>query len=148
MQPPQKPRNVWDETNGKPRPVPGQRTRPQTRQATPPPGPKKWYEQKMHIRKGHVILIAAVLVVFGVITAVSGARLRSLQADLRDAREEVVMAYEEVNERERMLAFSATDAYIEQQARERFGYIRKDEYRFVPQTEITGEQPVQGEVYD
>lgn len=132
---PQRPKQIvqrqWPDAAS--RPPSGRATNPRGRGPMGiPPKQENWFTKHVRIGKGHVLLAVAVFGVFAVCMAWSNAGIRSLEADLMDAKEQVAATYSELAEKERQLDFSGTEEYIEREARERFGYIMPGEIRYMP----------------
>lgn len=94
--------------------------------------PVSWWSKKHPVGAVHIIIGVAIVVLFVGMMANNSARLREVQGELVEVQRQLAAAVDEVGELERQLAFSTTDAFFEQQARERFGYMMPDETRFVP----------------
>lgn len=129
--PPQE--DIWDR-------LPQQQETQQVVRKPHPQGPQEtWLMQRRRIRPRHFLAIFAVFFVFVCAMMVNSARVRTLTNELEDKKAEVKAALVEVAERERLLSFSTTDEYIEQQARLRFGYINADEIRFMPDASLVND---------
>lgn len=123
------------------------------RQMDPPPGSaprrsnpkpsrfpeqgKNWFTVKKRVRITHVILFVVVAMVLAVILMANNAQLNKMRSELEDTRAVLLQTQEELASKERALRFAETDAYVEQEARKRFDYIREGEMRFVPSTTET-----------
>lgn len=78
-----------------------------------------------------IILLVLLSLVFGIAFAVQSAQVRRLNAQADEIQLKVLEAYAKTEELERRLEFMSTDAYVEQEARRRFGYMESDEIRMV-----------------
>lgn len=78
-----------------------------------------------------MILAISLTLIFGVSYSVQSARTRRLHVEKQEVQEAVRNANEYAQELERRLSFTATDEYVEQEARQRFGYMAEGEMRFV-----------------
>ncbi len=96
----------------------------------------------MCVRTGHIMFALTVCAVFGVFLAVSAARVRALETGLMEAKDVVKIALEEVQARERQLQFTQTDEYVEREARKRYGFMKADELRFLPDGTVQYPEPI------
>ncbi len=86
----------------------------------------------MLVRPKFIVFVLVILTLFfGAAFMMQNAQVRKLNAEIADIQDLVLEAYSEVEELERRLAFTATDEYVEQEARRRFGYLNEGEIRFV-----------------
>lgn len=85
---------------------------------------------------GQVVLAAAVITVFLVMMAVGTARVRQLEYELLDTKEALAQTLTQMDDMKRQLEYTQTDAFVEQQARNQFGYIMPSEIRFLPQDTV------------
>ncbi len=76
-------------------------------------------------------LLIVVSIVCGIFAAVKSAQVRRLQAEAAEVQTLVLEAKAKSEELQRRLAFTETDEYIAQEARQRFGYMEEGEIRFV-----------------
>lgn len=96
------------------------------------PAPEEpWLKKTVRLRREHLFLIVAVVCAFAVIMSVNYSRVKTLEADLSMARSAVTEANNELADLERQLQFASTEEYIDREARERFGYIKPGEVRFI-----------------
>lgn len=94
------------------------------------------------VRPKFIAFIALSLaLVFGIAYSVQSARTRRLRAERSDVQVSVLDAYEYAQELEMRLAFTATDEYIEQEARERFGYMAENETRYILEPSYSSTKP-------
>lgn len=98
-----------------------------------------WLMQKQRIRPRHVAGMLLLVCVFFVAMLATSAQIRSLSGELEVKKSQAREALIEVSEKERLLQFSTTDEYVEQQARLRFGYINADEIRFMPDGSLSND---------
>lgn len=114
---------------------PGRKTRPadQPKPYVLPEQKTSWFRERKRVRITHVALLVLLALCFVLTLVWANAGLRTLRRELDETRIQLKETQDMLAEKERELTFSATDAYIEQQARERFGYIRPEEMRFVPE---------------
>lgn len=108
-----------------------------------PAGKEPWLKKLVRVQKEHVLLAALVLCAFGVIMAVNYGQVQTLDAELSMARNAVTQANNELADLERRLQFASTEEYIDREARERFGYIKPGEIRFIPTDFGNAAQPQQ-----
>jgi|GEM_PF-2505116 len=80
-------------------------------------------------------LALLLLMIFGIALSIQSAQVRRLSAEKEAVQREVLEAEELASELARKLAFTATDEYVEQEARRRFGYMQEGEIRFVVEGE-------------
>lgn len=99
----------------------------------PAPRPHYWWLKRERVRKWHLVLLVLVVALFIVHIISTTSQLSSMMAELEETRESLRVLQTELSEKERQLQFTQTDEYVEQQARERFGYIKPGEIRFVPE---------------
>lgn len=131
----------------------------------PPSQEPNWLLRAVPIKKYYVVGILLMAGVFAILIAVNDAQVRNMRATLEATQKLVSAANYEVSDKERQLQFSTTEEYIEREARERFGYIKPGETRFLPsdyipdnyevsiyvpqvETEATGEESATGEADD
>lgn len=115
----------------------GQPTSSQQRRPTRMPLPKEpWYARRLRVGLGQAALAAVVITVFLIMMAVGTARVRQLENELLDTKETLAQTLAEVDDMKRQLEYAQTDAFVEQQARNRFGYIMPGEIRFQPRDDI------------
>lgn len=108
----------------------------------PPQLHRRWLTGTTRIRKGHVVLALAICCVFAVFLAVGNARVRALELELVASKDVVKGVLEEVEARERQLRFTQTEEYIEREARERYGFMKADELRFLPDGTVQHPEPI------
>ncbi|MDR0929384.1 MAG: septum formation initiator family protein [Oscillospiraceae bacterium] len=88
-------------------------------------------------------LVALTLVAFGILRLVHAGKAQRLIDDRFALEAQVLAAYAEEETLEERLAFTATDAFAEQEARRRFGYMSPGEIRFVVEKAPAQPDPVQ-----
>lgn len=98
-----------------------------------------WLLRRRRLRPKHVVAVLGIVCVFFLAMMAGSARIRTLSTELEQKKADVKEALLEVSEKERLLQFSGTDEYIEQQARLRFGYINEGEIRFLPDVSLTND---------
>lgn len=107
------------------------------RQPSRMPLPKEPWHMRLHrVGLGQVALAAVVITVFLVMMAVGTARVRQLEYELLDTKETLAQTLTQMDDMKRQLEYTQTDAFVEQQARNQFGYIMPGEYRFLPQDTV------------
>lgn len=70
------------------------------------------------------------LCAFFVIMSMQSASVHARELEIVDAREQLTQVLKEVDELQRQVSFASTEAFVEQQARDRFGYIKPGETRY------------------
>lgn len=120
-------------TGGLP-PIQGQGSREPYRKPSqmPPKEEKTWVLQAIRLRKGHFALIGGVVLALVIVIAVRDGQLQRTRHALDNVRADVADALQLVDERERQVRFSQTEEFIEREARERFGYLKPEEIRYLP----------------
>lgn len=87
---------------------------------------------KIFIRARLIVFLSAVfLLAFFLMLAIQSGKIRRLTAQVAAVETEVLDVYARTEALERQLAFTATDEYVAQEARRRFGYLSDGEIRFV-----------------
>lgn len=83
-----------------------------------------------------IFVTLALALVFGVAFSIQTAQVRRMHQEVDGIRRQVADAKAAAEELERKLAFTATDEYVAQEARRRFGYMEEGEIRFVVDGEM------------
>jgi cell division protein FtsB len=88
--------------------------------------------RSVHVSRRLLLLLAALLLIaFITMRVVHTGKAQRLLDDKTALEAQVQAAYDEEAALKERLAFTATDAFIEQEARRRFGYMAPGEIRFV-----------------
>lgn len=122
-------------TREPPPPPAGRNTRPTSQRApTRLPAQRKdsWLKTRAPFRRAWVVVGVAVACCFLISIAVYSASINAKEAELLETRQYVREQQEEMEGLTRQVNFAATDAFVEQQARILFGYIKEGEIRFQP----------------
>lgn len=109
----------------------------------PPEAPREkasWLSGRVVLGRKHFILLGIIAVLLLALFIAENVQVRNLRAELRETVARTDEVLDQLAEKEREWAFAQTDAYIEQQARERFGYIFDGEIRFEPQGDMAGNE--------
>ena len=77
------------------------------------------------------IFFAGLIILFFASRRLHSGRIKDLQAELENVQAQTIAAEQHIDELKRQLAFRGTDEYIARVAKEKFGYIREGEIRFV-----------------
>lgn len=77
----------------------------------------------------YFLMLLAILFLFSY--AVHSARVRNLATQLSIIEAQVVAANKKTEELERMLAYRATNEYVERVARDKFGYMMQGDIRYM-----------------
>jgi len=97
-----------------------------------PPLSRDWLNKRVIVKPRFLLIVTLVMAVaVSIALSVKSARIRKLDEEVREIQQLVLEANAHAEELERRLEFTATDAYIEQEARRRFGYMADGEIRFV-----------------
>lgn len=125
-----------DQWNANRRPPSGRATQRNGPMGTPPKQ-ENWLLKKGYVRRWHVVLLILAVIAFIGVLIVNDSRLRGLNEELALVRKEVTEVNEELADKERELDYAQTDAYIEREARKRFGYMKPGETRYLPDNLVT-----------
>lgn len=102
----------------------------------------EFMRREITLRIRFLIFILLVLVIFfAVISAVRSSQLKRLKAESTQVHEDIKVAQAKIEEMQNRLAFTETDDYIAQEARQRFGYMEDGEIRFVLEDSAAANAP-------
>lgn len=91
---------------------------------------KSWLLSKKRILKRHVVLLATLLCAFAVVMSIQTAQVHARELQIVEARDQLTQVLTEVDALRQQVAFAATDAFVEQQARDQYGYLKPGETRY------------------
>ncbi|MCL1963743.1 MAG: septum formation initiator family protein [Firmicutes bacterium] len=102
-----------------------------------PPRSKEPMRQIVTVQPKFLLFVALVLaLIFGIAFSIASSQVRRMNEKAEAVQRQVVEAKAYVEELERRLAFAATDEYVAQEARRRFGYMEEGEIRFIVDGEM------------